>query len=197
MSCVAAGDGSRVAAAAISIMSRNVHTLMYPVAAAGASSGHAVVHGHHDCLSDVAIHDVCLVDVRCGVLMMLGLVDGTCSVFSFPDQPASSSSASSMSSSSSSTAASGCPILLRRVAVGYLPSCSNQSTCACSDISFCCVPLRLTSHVARHTSHQLRTCRHAASVPLLPPRKLPPPHKVSLPPSPSTPALSPPHAHAH
>ena len=103
---------------------------------------------------------------------MLGLVDGTCSVFSFPDQPASSSSASSMSSSSSSTAASGCPILLRRVAVGYLPSCSNQSTSACSDVSFCCVRLCLMSRVARHTSHHLSPCCLCASQGFTPPLTL-------------------------
>lgn len=96
--------------AAMSIMSRDVHTLILPNASSSsAASGHVIPHAHHDNLSDAAIHDLCLIDVEWGVLMMLGLVDGTCSVFSLPDAPQPSSSPSATSR----------PIPLRRIAVGY------------------------------------------------------------------------------
>ncbi len=98
--------------AAISIMSRDVHSLIFPssVSSSEASSGTGVVHAHHDKLVDVPIHDLCLADVQWGVLMMLGLVDGTCSVFSFPEKPAASSTTLCR------------PMVLRRIAVGYCHS---------------------------------------------------------------------------
>ncbi len=114
LSCASICGGRKgVAVAAMSIMSRDVHTLMLTNASSSssssASSGHVISHAHHDNLSDAAIHDLCLMDVEWGVLMMLGLVDGTCSVFLLPDAPQPSSSSSATSR----------PIPLRRIAVGY------------------------------------------------------------------------------
>ena len=151
LSCASICGGRKgVAVAAMSIMSRDVHTLIIPHASSSssASSGHVISHAHHDNLSDAAIHDLCLMDVEWGVLMMLGLVDGTCSVFSLPDVP-------QLSPSSSATIR---PILLRRIAVGYPVSHPPTHSLSFSSSS--------------PPSCQCCSCYYALPLPLIQPRNI-------------------------
>lgn len=98
-----------MAVAAISIMSCDVHTLRFSTPSQSASSA-VTSHQHHEKLSVAPIHDVCIVDSRGLPLMILGLIDGTCNVFSL-SEPGSTSSL-----------VVDAPRLLLRIAVGYSDS---------------------------------------------------------------------------
>jgi hypothetical protein len=70
-------------------------------------------HAHHDNVTDVPIHSLLVADVTCGCVLLLGLIDGTCAIFMFPEQHSSSSSAAPACASSSSRL-----VTIRRIAVG-------------------------------------------------------------------------------